>query len=56
MPTEYGDFNYKSRCQVFSNYSATHSTSTTVVCSNDAMAIGAIDEARENYGLRVQED
>jgi DNA-binding LacI/PurR family transcriptional regulator len=56
VPIEYGDFSYVSGRQAFSNYMASHSAPTAVVCSNDTMAIGVIDEARENCGLRVPED
>ena len=56
VPIEYGDFSYASGRQAFLSYMASHSAPTAVVCSNDTMAIGVIDEARENYGLRVPED
>ena len=56
VPIVCGDFSYQSGRQAFSNYMATHSPPTAVVCSNDTMAIGVIDEARENCGLRVPED
>jgi DNA-binding LacI/PurR family transcriptional regulator len=56
IPVQYGDFTYDSGRHAFSDYMASHPAPTAVICSNDTMAIGVIDEARKNFGLRVPED
>lgn len=56
VPVQYGDFTYKSGRHAFSEYMASHPPPTAVICGNDTMAIGVIDEARKNFGLRVPED
>ena len=56
VPVRHGDFTYDSGRHAFSEYVALHGAPTAVVCSNDTMAIGVIDEARESFGLRVPQD
>lgn len=56
VPVRHGDFTYDSGRHAFSEYVALHGAPTAVICSNDTMAIGVIDEARESFGLRVPQD
>jgi DNA-binding LacI/PurR family transcriptional regulator len=56
VPIQYGDFTYDSGRHAFSEYMASNAAPTAVICGNDTMAIGVIDEAREHFGLRVPQD
>lgn len=56
VPILYGDYSYDSGRQAFQQWMEENSAPTAVVCSNDTMAIGVIDEARSNWGLSVPED
>lgn len=56
VPVETGDYSYESGRQALSSWMASNLAPTAVVCSNDTMAIGVIDEAREKFGLKVPED
>lgn len=56
VPILYGDYSYDSGRQAFHQWMKNNKAPTAVVCSNDPMAIGVIDEARRNWGLRVPED
>lgn len=56
IPVIHGDYSYESGRQAFAQCMAEKLTPTAVICGNDTMAIGVIDEARENFGLRVPED
>ena len=52
----YGDFSYDSGRLTFAKAMQSNHVPTAVICSNDTMAIGVIDEARKNFGLRIPED
>ena len=56
VPILYGDYSYDSGRQAFQKWMKDNEAPTAVVCSNDIMAIGVIDEARSNWGLKVPED
>ena len=56
VPILYGDYSYDSGRQAFQQWMKDNEAPTAVVCSNDIMAIGVIDEARSNWGLKVPED
>lgn len=56
VPIEYGDFGYKSGRLAFAKAMQAAKPPTAVICSNDITAIGVIDEARENFGLKIPED
>jgi DNA-binding LacI/PurR family transcriptional regulator len=52
-----GDFGYETGRQCFAQLVQKHgSPPDAVIAANDVMAIGCIDEARENFGLSVPED
>ena len=51
VPVLYGDFSYQSGKDCFAGWMAENETPDAVICSNDSMAIGCIDEARGNHGL-----
>jgi len=55
VPILYGDFSYQSGKDCFSEWMADHDAPDAVVCSNDSMAIGCIDEARGAHGLTIPE-
>jgi DNA-binding LacI/PurR family transcriptional regulator len=55
IPVLYGDFSYQSGKDCFAEWMADHDAPDAVVCSNDTMAIGCIDEARGTYGLKIPE-
>jgi len=54
-PVLYGDFSYQSGKDCFSQWMAEHDAPDAVICSNDTMAIGCIDEARGTHGLKIPE-
>jgi len=52
-----GDYGYKTGRQCFAQLVQKHgSPPDAVIAANDVMAIGCIDEARENFGLKVPDD
>lgn len=52
----YGDFSYESGRSAFNELMQAKTKPTAVICGNDGMAIGVIDEARDIFGLAVPED
>jgi DNA-binding LacI/PurR family transcriptional regulator len=56
VPVMYGDYSYQSGKICFADWIANNSVPDAVICSNDTMAIGCIDEARGNHGISVPED
>lgn len=55
-PVIYGDYGYQSARDALQHYSAKNALPTAIICANDSMAIGAIDEIREKHQLQVPED
>jgi len=55
VPVLYGDFSYQSGKDCFAQWMKDHEAPDAVICSNDTMAIGCIDEARDGQGLKVPE-
>jgi DNA-binding LacI/PurR family transcriptional regulator len=53
VPVLYGDFSYQSGKDCFADWMKDHTAPDAVICSNDTMAIGCIDEARGNHGIDV---
>lgn len=51
-----GDFSYQSGRDCFRERMGSGRSPDAVICSNDMMAIGCIDEARSNHDIRVPED
>jgi DNA-binding LacI/PurR family transcriptional regulator len=56
VPVIYGDYSYASGREVFANWTKNNPTPEAIICSNDIMAIGVIDEAKENLKLQVPQD
>ncbi|GGD58398.1 LacI family DNA-binding transcriptional regulator [Lacimicrobium alkaliphilum] len=56
VPVVRGDYSYESGQQALHSHLQNAMAPTAVICANDAMAIGVIDEAREKQQLRVPED
>jgi DNA-binding LacI/PurR family transcriptional regulator len=56
VPVIYGDYSYQSAREVFAQWSKYNVIPDAVICSNDIMAIGVIDEAKENLNLKVPDD
>jgi DNA-binding LacI/PurR family transcriptional regulator len=56
VPVLYGDYSYESGKACFAEWMSEHEAPDAVICSNDTMAIGCIDEARVNFGLDVPDD
>jgi DNA-binding LacI/PurR family transcriptional regulator len=56
VPVSYGDFSYQSGKDCFARWMKDHDAPDAVICSNDTMAIGCIDEARDGQGLKVPEE
>ncbi|WP_435275392.1 LacI family DNA-binding transcriptional regulator [Psychrobium sp. nBUS_13] len=52
----HGDYSYQSGRDAFAQWMQDNPAPTAIICSNDTMAIGVIDEARSNWNLRVPED
>jgi len=55
VPVLFGDFTYQSGKDCFSNWMKDHPAPDAVICSNDSMAIGCMDEARGVHGLSIPE-
>lgn len=55
VPVLFGDFTYQSGKDCFSTWMKDHPAPNAVICSNDSMAIGCIDQARGVYGLSIPE-
>jgi DNA-binding LacI/PurR family transcriptional regulator len=53
VPVLYGDFSYQSGKDCFAEWMAEHDAPDAVICSNDSMAIGCIDEARGGHDLKI---
>ena len=53
VPVLYGDFSYQSGKDCFAEWMRDHDAPDAVVCSNDTMAIGCIDQARGTHGIDV---
>jgi len=56
VATAAGDFTYESGAKAVHELMASESRPTAIICANDMMALGLIDEARTILGLRVPED
>ena len=52
-PVLYGDYSYQSGRHCFAEWMSGHEAPDAVICSNDMMAIGCIDEARSRHGLSI---
>lgn len=55
VPVIFGNYTYESGKECIARWMADHAAPDAVICSNDMMAIGCIDEARKRYGLAVPE-
>jgi DNA-binding LacI/PurR family transcriptional regulator len=55
VPVLYGDYSYQSGKDCFSTWMKDHPAPDAVICSNDSMAIGCMDEARRVHGLNIPE-
>ncbi len=55
-PVVYGDYTYESGRLALSKYLKNHKRPTAIICGNDNMAIGVVDEAKQNFGLSVPKD
>jgi DNA-binding LacI/PurR family transcriptional regulator len=53
VPVLYGDFSYQSGKDGFAEWMREHEAPDAVICSNDTMAIGCIDQARGVHGIDV---
>ena len=49
----YGDYSYQSGRDCLAKWLDKNPTPDAVICSNDTMAIGVIDEARENHSIHI---
>ena len=52
----YGDYTYQSGRDCLSKWLTNNPKPDAVICSNDTMAIGVIDEARENHNIHIPND
>ena len=55
VPVMFGNFSYESGKECFARWMVANAAPDAVICSNDMMAIGCIDEARKRFGLLVPE-
>lgn len=53
VPVVEGDYSYESGREALNAYLAKNNAPTAIIAGNDTMAIGVVDEARENHGLSV---
>jgi len=56
VPVRRGDYGYASGAGALVALMDAHDGFDAVVCVNDLMAIGALDAAREQFGLRIPDD
>jgi DNA-binding LacI/PurR family transcriptional regulator len=52
----YGDYSYQSGRDCLAKWLQKNSAPDAIICSNDTMAIGVIDEARENHDIHIPND
>ena len=52
----YGDYSYQSGRDCLATWLQKNPAPDAVICSNDTMAIGVIDEARENHHMHIPND
>lgn len=52
----YGDYTYQSGRDCLAQWLSENPAPDAVICSNDSMAIGVIDEARENHNIHIPND
>jgi DNA-binding LacI/PurR family transcriptional regulator len=55
VPVLYGDFSYQSGKDCFARWMEDNDAPDAVICSNDTMAIGCMDEARGVHGIKIPE-
>nr|WP_024594141.1 LacI family DNA-binding transcriptional regulator [Pseudoalteromonas sp. TB13] len=55
-PVIYGDYGYKSARSALEDWLTTNPLPDAIICSNDVMAIGVIDEIKQNLNLSVPDD
>ena len=55
VPVLYGDFSYQSGKDCFAEWMQDNEVPDAVICSNDTMAIGCMDEARGVHGIKIPE-
>lgn len=52
----YGDYSYQSGRDCLAKWLLKNPAPDAIICSNDTMAIGVIDEARENHNIHIPND
>lgn len=52
----YGDYSYQSGRDCLAKWLQNNPAPDAIICSNDTMAIGVIDEARENHDIHIPND
>lgn len=55
VPVMYGDYSYQSGKDCFAEWMKDNEAPDAVICSNDTMAIGCMDEARGNHNISIPE-
>lgn len=56
VPVVRGDWSHDSGARSLHELMDLHGDYDAIICANDLMAVGAIDAARDDFGLRVPED
>ncbi|QBY04197.1 LacI family transcriptional regulator [Thalassotalea sp. HSM 43] len=56
VPIIYGDFSYDSAREILRDWAKDNPLPDAIVCANDSMAIGVIDECRDVLGKSVPDD
>jgi len=52
----YGDYSYQSGRDCLAEWLKKYPAPDAIICSNDSMAVGVIDEARENHKIHIPND